>query len=129
MRAFQIAAAALGISVLAACAAVPSVRQADLDSWKGMPVEALDTHSLFATMRMTTRTTSSGVEVRNYANEHKGTYCSGSAFNASCVDSSVACNNLFYIKNGMVVEYAPTGQCMTNDTVRPERRYLSLTKQ
>lgn len=129
MRAFQIAAAALGISVLAACAAVPSVRQADLDSWKGMPVEALDTHSLFATMRMTTRTTSSGVEVRNYANEQKGTYCSGSAFNASCVDSSVACNNLFYIKNGMVVEYAPTGQCMTNDTVRPERRYLSLTKQ
>ena len=129
MRAFQIAAAALGISVLAACATVPSVRQADLDSWKGMPVEALDTHSLFATMRMTTRTTSSGVEVRNYSNEQKGTYCSGSAFNASCVDSSVACNNLFYIKNGMVVEYAPTGQCMTNDAVRPERRYLSLTKQ
>lgn len=129
MRALRIAATGVVTAVLAACAAVPSVRQADLDSWKGMPVEALDTHSIFATMRMTTRTTSSGVEVRNYANEQKGTYCSGSAFNASCVDSGVVCNNLFYIKNGKVIEYAPTGQCMTNDSVRPERRYLSLTTQ
>jgi hypothetical protein len=129
MSAFQIAAAALGISALAACAAVPSVRQADLDSWKGIPVEALDTHSLFATMRMTTRTTSSGVEVRNYVNSSKGTYCSGTAFSASCVDDDVTCNNLFYVRNGKVIEYAPTGQCKTDESVRPEKRYLGLNRQ
>ena len=127
MRAFQLVMS-IAAMTLVGCATqeIATVRQADLDNWKGMPVEALDTHPLFSTMQMTTRITSSGVEVRNYINALKGTYCGGTAVSANCVDNNVTCNNLFYIRNGRVFEYAPTGQCMTNDSVRPEKRYLSL---
>ena len=44
------------------------VRQQDLDSWVGMPVEALDTHSLFITVPMHKTISASGLEIRNYAN-------------------------------------------------------------
>jgi hypothetical protein len=38
----------------------------------------------------------------------------------------VVCNNIFYIKDGKVVEYAPTGNCYTDETVRPQARYLQF---
>ena len=36
------------------------------------------------------------------------------------------CNNIFYIKEGVIIEYAPTGRCYTDETVQPEPRYLRL---
>jgi len=138
----KIGIAALAIASLVGCSAL-LVRQSDLDSWTGMPVEALDTHSLFLTVPMFRTLTESGIEIRNYANTKSHSSCSGGGgakvsssgkyMNANtysnCTSETVGCNNIFYIKDGKVLEYAPTGQCYTNETVRPQRRYLDLVKR
>ena len=118
-----------------------TVRQKDLDAWVGQPVEALDLQSFFLTLPMVKRVSQSGVEIRNYVNGRNIGNCFGSGYihgktyNAAsysqfsnCVSSFGACNNIFYIKNGKVLEYAPTGSggvgCMTDDRVLPtSRRY------
>lgn len=127
-------------AVASAVSGCAMVRQPDLDAWVGMPVEALDTHSFFLTVPMIRTITSSGIEIRNYANGSDlsscGTYgsagvsrsgraVSGSQF-TQCSSTRVVCNNLFYIRDGKVLEYKPSGSCRTNDTVRPEVRYLRL---
>jgi len=124
--------------VLVACA---TVRQQDLDTWVGMPVEALDTHSLFLTVPMVRTKTESGIEIRNYANGRNFGSCSGfgsanaagswvnaNAF-STCSSGWVGCNNIFYIKDGKVIEYAPTGRCFTDERVQPQARYQRLMKQ
>lgn len=127
----------LVLCALTACA-VRKVRQQDLDAWVGMPVEALDTHSLFLTVPMIRTKTETGIEIRNYANGRNMSTCSGSAnanrygnwVNAnafsSCTSGWVGCNNIFYIKEGRVVDYAPTGNCYTDETVQPQARYQRL---
>jgi hypothetical protein len=122
--------------LLGACAS--PVRKQDLDSWIGIPVEALDTHSFFLTVPMLRTVTASGIEIRNYANGADFSSCatrltgrrSGGLVNAnaftSCSSNRVVCNNLFYIRDGKVIEYAPTGQCYTDETVQPQARYLRL---
>lgn len=114
------------------------VRQKDLDAWVGVPVEALDTHSFFITVPMYRTVTESGIEIRNYANGKQVANCFGTAgatnyggyVNANtfttCSSGRVVCNNIFYIKNRKVIEYAPTGRCYTNETVQPEERYRRL---
>lgn len=126
------------ISVLSGCA---TVRQQDLDAWVGKPVEALDTHSLFITIPMYKSITQSGMEVRNYVNggdvescfsnagvSGKGKYASANAF-TTCSSSRVVCNNIFYIRDGIVVEYAPTGRCYTDETAQPQARYRNFQKK
>lgn len=128
------------VILAAACLAVgcATVRQVDLDAWVGMPVEALDTHTFFITVPMERRITDSGVEIRNYRNGGGGASCisntfatgtgknAGSFTTTNCDDGPV-CNNIFFIKNGKVLEYAPKGRCMTNAIVQPEARYRRLS--
>lgn len=122
---------------LSACAGL-LVRQQDLDAWVGVPVEALDTHSFFITVPMFRTITASGIEIRNYANGSDVASCftnaganrSGNFVNANaftyCSSGHVVCNNIFYIKEGKVIEYAPTGRCYTDSTVQPQARYQRL---
>ena len=137
MRYAHAASVLCTVIFLSACAGL-LVRQQDLDAWVGIPVEALDTHSLFLTVPMVRTKTESGIEIRNYANGRNFGSCSGfgsanttgswvnsTAF-SSCTSGWVGCNNLFYIKDGKVVEYAPTGRCYTNETVQPQERYKRL---
>lgn len=132
MKLIAIAAALL----LAGCG---TVRQSDLDTWVGAPVEALDTHSFFVTLPMTKKVTASGIEVRNYANIKVVEDCDDMAYAApvrggsayaygagSCSSTKVGCSNIFYIKGGKVLEYAPTGRCKTDERVRPQKRYLDM---
>lgn len=104
-----------------------------------MPVEALDTHSLFLTVPMVRTLSSSGIEIRNYANGMDVSSCYGggnatrttnkyitSSTFSTCTSNRVVCNNLFYIKDGKILEYAPTGRCYTDDSVRPQQRYKAL---
>lgn len=116
-----------------------TVRQQDLNAWVGVPVEALDTHSFFITVPMFRTTTDSGIEIRNYVNSRDVAQCFGNAgahrtgnfVNANafttCSSGKIVCNNIFYIKDGKVIEYAPTGRCYTNETVQPQARYLRLS--
>ena len=116
------------------------VRQQDLDAWAGMPVEALETHSFFITVPVFKTKTKSGIEVWNYANSsgsYKSCYASAGAFGddgyvsaagyESCTTNKTICNNIFYIKDGIVLEYAPTGKCYTAAFVQPEARYRRFT--
>lgn len=113
------------------------VKKADLQAWVGVPVEALDMHPLFISMNLEKRTTENGVEIRNYRNGGPENLCSGGAFstgqntfsNTRCISRDVVCNNIFYIKDGKVLEYAPTGSCYTDKTVRPQSRYLEMIQK
>lgn len=142
----RIILAALIVAILelaAGCTAVrqTTVRQQDLDAWVGMPVEALDTHSLFITLPMYRTLTDSGIEIRNYVNGRDvgncfgtgGATATGNFVNANtfttCSRGQIVCNNIFYIKNAKVVEYVPTGRCYTDETVQPQTRYLRLNGQ
>ncbi len=114
------------------------VRQEDLNAWAGVPVEALDTHSFFITIPMVRTRTDGGIEIRNYANGRDvaqcfsnaranatGNYVNANSF-SSCSNNRIVCNNIFYIKDGKVIEYAPTGQCKTAAFLQPEARYRRL---
>lgn len=137
----QLLKTALTVSLAAVVVGCATVRQQDLDAWVGMPVEALDTHSFFITVPMYRTVTDSGVEIRNYANGRDVASCFGNAgasrsgnfVNANafttCSSGRIVCNNIFYIKDGKVIEYAPTGRCYTDETVQPQARYLRLKGQ
>ncbi len=121
--------------MLASCA---TVRQKDLDAWVGMPVEALETHSFFVTVPLYKTKTESGIEIWNFANGAEVASCFGDTYatggrhfiNATsftkCSSNRVVCNNLFYIKDKVVLEYKPSGRCYTDETVLPESRYKNL---
>jgi hypothetical protein len=127
---------ALGLFLLASGCADPVVRQQDLGVWVGMPVAALDKQPLFVTLPMIRTTTDGGIEIRNYASGRGfascagsgnaiavGTYVSAEAF-ANCTSGWAGCNNIFHIRDGAVLEYAPTGRCYTNESVWPTARYM-----
>lgn len=114
------------------------VRQEDLDSWKGQPVAALDLHPLFLTMPVEIQRTADGTEIRNYVNGGEVGRCFGGATansmggmsvmvtgNSFCSTAFVACNNIFYIKGGKVLDYVPTptrgARCMTDSRVQPRK--------
>lgn len=95
------------LSLLHGCA-TPTVRQKDLDAWVNQPADLLETHPFFTTLPMEKKYTETGVEIRSYINE---------------VANFGACNSVFRIKNGRVLEYAPTAsgrvRCFTDDRVLP----------
>ena len=60
-----------------------------------------------------------GVIKRNWRICGHGTY---SQF-TNCMQTFAACNNIFYIKDGVVTQYSPIGtggmRCYTNEQLRP----------
>ena len=134
------------IFLLSSCSPGLGVRQVDLDAWKNIPVIALDTHSFFMTVPMIKTITPDGLEIRIYSNSKSLTQCVESGnVNANgyfdyasyseyttCSSNTMACENIFYIKDGSVVEYVPVSKggarCFTNETVQPEPRYLKFIK-
>ena len=120
-------------ALVAGCA---GVRPEDTDAWVGAPVAALETHPIFATMKLVRTKASDGTEMWNFVNGRNVVACSGggtlftgfvdmASYNAfsSCMASTPACNNIFYVKNGRVQTYTPIGsggmRCYTDDRARP----------
>jgi len=114
-----------------------SVRQEDREAWVGQPVTKLDLHPIFLTIPLVKTISPDGTEIRNYINGHNIGVCTGSSsiyggtinyanYNAfsSCLARFAACNNIFYIRNGIVKQYTPIGtggaSCYTNDATRPD---------
>lgn len=120
----------------AACLLSACVHKADLDLWQGVPVAELDKHPFFLTVPAVRTRAADGTEIRNYVNGQNVASCSGggsvfassvdlatySSF-TSCMQQFAACNNIFYIKDGVVQQYIATGtggaRCMTNEQLRP----------
>ena len=106
----------LSILFLTGCMLL-GVRQSDLDAWVGIPVAALDLHSVFITMPVVRSYTSNGaIEIRNYTNEKDMLIPVGNTM----MPKRITCNNIFYIHENCVVEYRPTGRCYTNASARPQ---------
>lgn len=111
-----------------------TVRQQDLNAWNNVPVEELDTHSLFLTLPVIKTKTENDIEIRVYPNKVNISDCDGnyvkngfmssSIFNAyqTCTSRLVGCDNIFYIKDKKVLEYKPVGRCYTDETVQPEKK-------
>lgn len=137
-RFLQLAIALAIISLISACTVATTIRQQDLDTWAGVSVEALDTHAFFMTVPMFRTKTDSGTEIRNYAYGYDfqecfskagasniGDFINEDAF-ITCSSSRIMCNNIFYIKQGKVLEYAPTGRCDTNEKLYPNTQSLGF---
>ena len=89
-----------------------TVRQSDLDAWVGQPVSYLELHPLFNTIPVVKRKASDGTETWNYVNR----------------GGNATCNNIFYVKNDVVLRYAPVGDCFTDERVRPQYTTPAATK-
>jgi hypothetical protein len=142
----RIIAAGAFLLMLVSCAAV---HQEDLQAWVGQPVDKLDKHPVFLTMQVVRTHAADGTEIRNYINGHNIASCSGGgtvfagyvnmatySHFSNCMQSFAACNNNFYIKNGVVTQYSPIGtggaRCYTNEQTRPGCRpckYLMMTPE
>ena len=126
----------LSLVALVGCA-LPIVRQQDLDAWIGQPVSALELHPFFITVPVVKTKTSDGTEIWNYVNGRNIGSCSGggSVFSGTvnsgrynqftnCVSRIGACNNIFYIKENVVLQYIAVGsggmRCMTTKEVQPQ---------
>lgn len=124
--------------VLALLAMSACVSEGDLAVWRGQPVTALDRHPFFNTLPVEIRFLDDGTEIRNYVNGANIDRCFGGASanslgrysvivtgNTFCSTGFAACNNQFYIKNGVVLDYIPVGsgraRCMTGEITRPYR--------
>jgi hypothetical protein len=120
--------AILIVNLLTSCRAV---HQADLDSWIGVPVIAVDTHSFLLPLPMIKTVTDSGVEIRVYSNKRGVSSCGGtgvlsnSNFNSfqACSAGLVGCDGIFYIRDGKVIETKAVGNCYTDESSRPEKGY------
>lgn len=119
--------------VVASCA---TVRDEDLNSWVGQPVSALEKHPVFLTMPVVKAQASDGTQIWNFVNSRTVSSCStnatlnGALVNMAtysqftqCMQNTAACNNIFYIKNGIVERYTPIGtggaRCYTNASAQP----------
>ena len=113
--------------VLAGCAA-KRVNSDDLYAWKGVPVEALDTHPLFSTLPMTKGTGPNGIEVRTYQNSKQSSACKdamlGGVAVLDCGKQARACTTEFYVQDQRVIEALARGPCYTDRATRPAAKYL-----
>jgi hypothetical protein len=96
-------------------------------------------HPIFLTMHLVRTVTPDGTEIRNYVNSGMASSCSGGGFGtasgggflntaqynsfSNCMARQTACNNMFFIKHGIVERYTPIGsggaRCMTTAQLRP----------
>lgn len=131
---------------LAGCTVARTVHQDDLDAWVGVPVIALDTHSIMLTLPMIKTVTDSGVEIRVYSNKRGISSCGGTGFGAinsqqsgtmsyqnftafrNCTSGLVGCDNIFYVRDGKVMEAKAVGHCYTDERSRPEKGYEKFMK-
>jgi hypothetical protein len=100
----------------------------DLNAWKGVPVNQLDTHSFWVTIPLIKTQTANGIEIRNYRNGRFASSCYANSYLpyqvfVNCNSGEIVCNNLFYIKDGIVLEYKPVGRCRTARFLQPENIY------
>lgn len=125
------------VAVVGAAASSCVVREQDLDAWVGQPVSKLESHPIFLTIPVVKTVTSDGTEIWNYVNGadisrcggggniYAGTisYASYSNF-SNCMQRFAACNNIFYIRDGLVERYTPVGtggaRCFTNSKLQPD---------
>ena len=66
-----------------------------------------------------------GIVDPSFSMENRGKYVNANAF-TTCSSNRIVCNNIFYIRDGIVLEYAPTGRCYTDETVRPQSETVVL---
>ncbi len=118
--------------LIASCAGY-SVRQEDVDAWKGVDSDELFTHPKFSTLPRTKQTLKLGVELYNFTNSipQKNDIDCTRRLNAfgdqdiRCTggeDYEITCNHQFFVKDGKVLRYRPIGSCRTTCSSRPSSK-------
>lgn len=120
--------------VTVSCGLAHTVRPADLDAWRDVPVGELELHPLFSTMPREVRPLSDGGELWIFRNCSSGnapvncthtpasvvtparTTCNGGEEYSTC------CHNQFIVRDKRVVSYRANGDCYTDCTVRPSSK-------
>lgn len=113
------------VALITSCAH-KGVRQADLDSWKGVDLIELETHQLFSTIPLQKSELSDGTTLYNYSNsgsKKMPTNCFTNAYGyTSCSGGgtkTTTCSNQFFVKDKKVLSYRALGKCYTDCSVRP----------
>ncbi len=130
----QLAFALIVVLFLCGCA---TTANEDLNAWIGQPVSELDNHPVFMIFPVVRTTAADGTEIRDYVNGHnfEGCFAGGTEELAdqvdfatytrftSCMQTFPACQNIFYIKNGIVERVSATStggaRCDPNVSLRP----------
>ncbi len=107
-----------------------SVKQEDLNAWKGVDLIELETHPLFTTLPFTKRLLSDDSELHIFNNSRTASVnCNHDKFlnTTSCSGGdTITCSNQFFVKNGKVIEYRPVGKCYTDCSTRPKSKPCSV---
>ena len=119
----------------------------DIDAWRGVSINALDTHQIWNRIKQLKATNAEGEEVRVYVNRYErsdknafltidglvflkpelSNLCA-TKFKAGykdllaylkCSDKLYGCDNVFVLKDNQVISYTPVGNCSTNPKLRP----------
>lgn len=102
-----------------------TVRQSDLDAWKGASTDELLTHRLWSTVPRSVAALSDGTELWDFANCAGGTtpvVCNKIGVSVICTggqEYEACCHNQFFVRGQQVLSYRPVGRCYTTCAVRP----------
>lgn len=101
-----------------------TVRQEDLQSWNGVPLVELQTHTLFSTIPKRVELLQDGHQLWTYSNcVTRPINCSGYGASLDCSGGDQACcYNQFLVDDQRVEWYRAAGSCYTDCTVRPPSR-------
>ena len=108
----------------------------DLNAWIGQPVSELDKHPVFLIFPVLRTTAADGTEIRDYVNGHNFEACFAGRTEfpdpvdfatytsfTNCIQKFPACQNIFYIKDGLVERVSATStggaRCDPNESLRP----------
>lgn len=98
-----------------------SVHQEDLDSWRDAPVEALETHPVFAALPLDKRPLSDGSELWTFrdCSTRPSSVVTNQYGTVVLPGRTRCCSNEFLTRDGVVEEYRAVGHCQTGEYVRP----------
>ncbi len=131
------------------------VHQSDLNAWKRIHVDALDKHVIWSKVASIRSVQKDMSEKRIYVNRvvdinNKKCFDQGLVKKECrnqnpclkglgdviteaqmdeyliCSEKMFGCDNIFTIKDSLVLSYSPVGYCFTNSLVRPDIRYKPI---
>lgn len=122
------------ICLVMALSGCKTVRQEDLDAWRGAPLSDLETHALLNSIPVEVRQISGGRFLYIYTNSattttpiqcQSGRTISGVGRQTQCYggnERTFTCSNQFITNSTHVLQYIPVGDCYTDCSIRPFSR-------
>lgn len=127
------------LSLLVGCGSLSvfkTVRQKDLDSWKGVSIAKARMNPVFSSMNEIVRKIDDRtyiVSFRNSKTYTNQTKCYTSPYGFTTCSGgdtqNVTCDNQFVVVNGLIEEYRPVGICYTDCSVNADKESCESGEQ